>query len=162
MLCVFSQVSLQYNSYNDGYYYHICGGTIIDAFYIMTAAHCILRSGSHWLSILRQCAATICTVLFYFFFIYSTSPSRCLTQPIAQFGSIILISVWSQMVIPGLSSFILTKDYDHCWGPIGRKFYMMESEIILKLMIRFNWMGFYLNLFKCRMYWWQIVAILQE
>ncbi|AWP20594.1 putative elastase-1-like isoform 3 [Scophthalmus maximus] len=36
------QASLQYDSYNDGSYYHICGGTIIDSFFIMTAAHCIL------------------------------------------------------------------------------------------------------------------------
>ncbi|XP_010783843.1 LOW QUALITY PROTEIN: chymotrypsin-like elastase family member 2B, partial [Notothenia coriiceps] len=36
------QASLQYDSYNDGSYYHICGGTIIGSFYIMTAAHCIL------------------------------------------------------------------------------------------------------------------------
>ncbi|XP_075994230.1 elastase-1-like [Genypterus blacodes] len=35
------QVSFQKNAYNDGYFYHICGGTIIDAFYVMTAAHCI-------------------------------------------------------------------------------------------------------------------------
>ncbi|KAM4534089.1 chymotrypsin-like elastase family member 2A [Odontesthes bonariensis] len=36
------QVSLQYDSYSDGYYYHICGGSIISSSYIMTAAHCIL------------------------------------------------------------------------------------------------------------------------
>nr|XP_046227132.1 elastase-1-like [Scatophagus argus] len=36
------QVSLQQDSYNDGLYYHICGGSIIDAFHVMTAAHCIL------------------------------------------------------------------------------------------------------------------------
>lgn len=36
------QASLQYDSYNDGSYYHMCGGTIISSFYIMTAAHCIL------------------------------------------------------------------------------------------------------------------------
>ncbi|KAI4806916.1 hypothetical protein KUCAC02_017706 [Chaenocephalus aceratus] len=36
------QASLQYDSYNEGSYYHMCGGTIIDSFYIMTAAHCIL------------------------------------------------------------------------------------------------------------------------
>ncbi|XP_061569168.1 chymotrypsin-like elastase family member 1 [Cololabis saira] len=40
------QASLQYDSYNDGYFGHICGGTIIDAFYIMTAAHCILSKDS--------------------------------------------------------------------------------------------------------------------
>ncbi|XP_033841863.2 chymotrypsin-like elastase family member 1 [Periophthalmus magnuspinnatus] len=38
------QVSLQLDSYNDGSFYHICGGTIVDSFYIMTAAHCILSS----------------------------------------------------------------------------------------------------------------------
>lgn len=43
LFSVFSQASLQYDSYNDGSYYHMCGGTIIDSFYIMTAAHCILR-----------------------------------------------------------------------------------------------------------------------
>uniref|UniRef100_A0A3Q3WHV2 Peptidase S1 domain-containing protein n=1 Tax=Mola mola TaxID=94237 RepID=A0A3Q3WHV2_MOLML len=36
------QVSLQIDSYGDGYYYHICGGSIIDGSHIMTAAHCIL------------------------------------------------------------------------------------------------------------------------
>ncbi|XP_044032549.1 chymotrypsin-like elastase family member 2A isoform X2 [Siniperca chuatsi] len=36
------QVSLQYDSYNDGLFYHMCGGSIIDSLYIMTAAHCIL------------------------------------------------------------------------------------------------------------------------
>ncbi|XP_059183120.1 elastase-1-like [Centropristis striata] len=36
------QASLQQDSYGDGYFYHICGGTLIDAFHIMTAAHCIL------------------------------------------------------------------------------------------------------------------------
>lgn len=45
LVYVFSQVSLQQDSYNDGYYYHICGGTIIDGFHVMTAAHCILRLG---------------------------------------------------------------------------------------------------------------------
>lgn len=35
------QISLQLGSY--GYFAHICGGTIIDGFHIMTAAHCILR-----------------------------------------------------------------------------------------------------------------------
>ncbi|KAM7369864.1 hypothetical protein PAMP_011154 [Pampus punctatissimus] len=37
------QASLQYDSYNDGLFYHICGGSIIGGFHIMTAAHCILR-----------------------------------------------------------------------------------------------------------------------
>uniref|UniRef100_A0A3Q0SXU9 Peptidase S1 domain-containing protein n=1 Tax=Amphilophus citrinellus TaxID=61819 RepID=A0A3Q0SXU9_AMPCI len=37
------QVSLQYDSYNDGSFYHICGGSIVHSSYIMTAAHCILR-----------------------------------------------------------------------------------------------------------------------
>uniref|UniRef100_A0A3Q3L258 Chymotrypsin-like elastase family member 2A n=2 Tax=Mastacembelus armatus TaxID=205130 RepID=A0A3Q3L258_9TELE len=36
------QVSLQYDAYDDALYYHICGGTIVESFYIMTAAHCIL------------------------------------------------------------------------------------------------------------------------
>uniref|UniRef100_A0A3B5AXI4 Elastase-1-like n=1 Tax=Stegastes partitus TaxID=144197 RepID=A0A3B5AXI4_9TELE len=36
------QVSMQYDSYNDNSYYHICGGSLIDAFHIMTAAHCIM------------------------------------------------------------------------------------------------------------------------
>uniref|UniRef100_A0A3B4XSG4 Chymotrypsin-like elastase family member 2A n=1 Tax=Seriola lalandi dorsalis TaxID=1841481 RepID=A0A3B4XSG4_SERLL len=36
------QISLQMDSYNDGSYYHLCGGTLIDSFFIMTAAHCIL------------------------------------------------------------------------------------------------------------------------
>lgn len=35
------QVSLQANLYNDGYWYHICGGSILDSIHIMTAAHCI-------------------------------------------------------------------------------------------------------------------------
>ncbi|KAM9713300.1 chymotrypsin-like elastase family member 2A [Menidia menidia] len=40
------QVSLQFDSYSDGYFYHICGGSIVDSFYIMTAAHCILSMDS--------------------------------------------------------------------------------------------------------------------
>ncbi|KAM9337185.1 chymotrypsin-like elastase family member 1 [Symphorus nematophorus] len=36
------QISLQYDSYSDGNFYHMCGGTIVGAFHIMTAAHCIL------------------------------------------------------------------------------------------------------------------------
>uniref|UniRef100_H2V858 Elastase-1-like n=1 Tax=Takifugu rubripes TaxID=31033 RepID=H2V858_TAKRU len=38
------QISLQLGSYEDGYFSHICGGSIIDPFYIMTAAHCIISS----------------------------------------------------------------------------------------------------------------------
>ncbi|CAN9506320.1 unnamed protein product [Ophioblennius macclurei] len=36
------QVSLQYDSYNENDFYHICGGSIVDSWFIMTAAHCIL------------------------------------------------------------------------------------------------------------------------
>ncbi|XP_041824687.1 chymotrypsin-like elastase family member 2A [Melanotaenia boesemani] len=36
------QVSLQLDSYSDGSFGHICGGSIVDSFHIMTAAHCIL------------------------------------------------------------------------------------------------------------------------
>ncbi|TKS87697.1 Chymotrypsin-like elastase family member 1 [Collichthys lucidus] len=36
------QISLQQDAYNDGSYYHLCGGTIIGPYSIMTAAHCIL------------------------------------------------------------------------------------------------------------------------
>uniref|UniRef100_A0A673CK53 Peptidase S1 domain-containing protein n=1 Tax=Sphaeramia orbicularis TaxID=375764 RepID=A0A673CK53_9TELE len=43
----FSQVSLQFDSYSDGLFYHICGGTIIDSFHILTAAHCILSMDAH-------------------------------------------------------------------------------------------------------------------
>uniref|UniRef100_UPI0037E7E70F elastase-1-like n=1 Tax=Semicossyphus pulcher TaxID=241346 RepID=UPI0037E7E70F len=38
------QISLQYDSYNDGSFYHLCGGSIIDSLHIMTAAHCILST----------------------------------------------------------------------------------------------------------------------
>ncbi|KAK7881811.1 hypothetical protein WMY93_030220 [Mugilogobius chulae] len=38
------QVSLQLDSYNDGSFYHICGGSLVDPYHIMTAAHCILSS----------------------------------------------------------------------------------------------------------------------
>ncbi|XP_034562071.1 elastase-1-like [Notolabrus celidotus] len=38
------QISLQYDSYGDGSYYHLCGGSIIDGFHVMTAAHCILSN----------------------------------------------------------------------------------------------------------------------
>uniref|UniRef100_A0A673CMM7 Peptidase S1 domain-containing protein n=1 Tax=Sphaeramia orbicularis TaxID=375764 RepID=A0A673CMM7_9TELE len=41
------QVSLQFDSYSDGLFYHICGGTIIDSFHILTAAHCILSMDAH-------------------------------------------------------------------------------------------------------------------
>uniref|UniRef100_A0A3B3VV38 Peptidase S1 domain-containing protein n=1 Tax=Poecilia latipinna TaxID=48699 RepID=A0A3B3VV38_9TELE len=37
------QISLQLDLYNEGSFSHICGGSIVDSFYIMTAAHCIIR-----------------------------------------------------------------------------------------------------------------------
>ncbi|XP_054863187.1 elastase-1-like [Amphiprion ocellaris] len=36
------QVSLQHGSSDEESFYHICGGSVIDSLYIMTAAHCIL------------------------------------------------------------------------------------------------------------------------
>lgn len=52
------QVSLQMDSYGEGYFSHICGGSILNSYHIMTAAHCILRSdypsvfnSSHFLSL---------------------------------------------------------------------------------------------------------------
>lgn len=52
------QVSLQLDSYGEGYFSHICGGSILNSYHIMTAAHCILRSdypsafnSSHFLSL---------------------------------------------------------------------------------------------------------------
>ncbi|MEQ2266287.1 hypothetical protein XENORESO_014155 [Xenotaenia resolanae] len=38
------QVSLQLDSYNEGFFSHICGGSVVDSFHIMTAAHCIISS----------------------------------------------------------------------------------------------------------------------
>ncbi|XP_043961318.1 elastase-1-like [Gambusia affinis] len=38
------QISLQLDLYNEGSFSHICGGSIVHSFYIMTAAHCILSS----------------------------------------------------------------------------------------------------------------------
>uniref|UniRef100_A0A669CW68 Elastase-1 n=1 Tax=Oreochromis niloticus TaxID=8128 RepID=A0A669CW68_ORENI len=36
------QVSLQYDQFYDGSFYHLCGGSVVDSFHVMTAAHCIL------------------------------------------------------------------------------------------------------------------------
>uniref|UniRef100_A0A3P9CVM3 Elastase-1 n=1 Tax=Maylandia zebra TaxID=106582 RepID=A0A3P9CVM3_9CICH len=36
------QVSVQYDQFYDGSFYHMCGGSVVDSFHIMTAAHCIL------------------------------------------------------------------------------------------------------------------------
>lgn len=40
-------MSFQQDAYNEGYYHHICGGTIISGFHVMTAAHCILGFGQY-------------------------------------------------------------------------------------------------------------------
>uniref|UniRef100_A0A3P9CUV7 Elastase-1 n=1 Tax=Maylandia zebra TaxID=106582 RepID=A0A3P9CUV7_9CICH len=32
----------QYDQFYDGSFYHMCGGSVVDSFHIMTAAHCIL------------------------------------------------------------------------------------------------------------------------
>lgn len=74
LVSVFSQASLQYDSYNDGYFYHICGGTIIDAFHIMTAAHCILRLGHSLVLTGISIHLYICTMS-----ILSTSQSQILS-----------------------------------------------------------------------------------
>lgn len=42
------QISLQLDSYGEGFFGHICGGSIFNAYHIMTAAHCILRSDHLW------------------------------------------------------------------------------------------------------------------
>ncbi|KAF7213810.1 chymotrypsin-like elastase family member 2A [Nothobranchius furzeri] len=44
-----TQVSLQFDSSGNRYFSHICGGSVISSFYIMTAAHCILSTdASHY------------------------------------------------------------------------------------------------------------------